>query len=405
MSILNSGRNISAKYKQGGGDGINLLHGVYTGIVTNNSDSIYTGRVKVHIPELGNPTATYIVLLTTPFGGVTEVKSASSEETAYGLDRQSSGGTPKSYGMWPQPPAIGSEVLVAFTTKSEQGFLIGTVIPVDRNHMMGGRASSENYAQEGTLAPTGEKNPYDPNDPDRKPVDPVRLQQLFDQGLENDYARGHSASSARRESPSNVFGITTRSGHVVSLDDGDKDGLSNNIRIRSRGGAQILIDDTNGFIFVNNKAGSAWVELGDDGRIDVYSKTDMSIHTEGNFNVHSKGDINMQSDKGVNIRSTGGEGIKIDSTTANVDLYAGQNFKIEAALNGNVKAGGNYKETAGRIDMNGPVADAATRVLENQLVENKNILKSAASRVPEHHPWKGASKIQESFNTSKGNVT
>ena len=55
--------------------------------------------------------------------------------------------------------------------------------------------------------------------------------------------------------------------------------------------------------------------------------------------------------------------------------------------------------------MNGPVADAATRVLENQLVENKNILKSAATRVPEHHPWKGASKIQESFNTSKGNVT
>ena len=39
----------------------------------------------------------------------------------------------------------------------------------------------------------------------------------------------------------------------------------------------------------------------------------------------------------------------------------------------------------------------------NQLVENTNVLESAGTRVPEHHP-KGATGVQESFNVAKGNT-
>ena len=40
----------------------------------------------------------------------------------------------------------------------------------------------------------------------------------------------------------------------------------------------------------------------------------------------------------------------------------------------------------------------------NQLVENTNVLESAVTRVLEHHPWKGATGVQEKFPLAKGNT-
>ena len=54
--------------------------------------------------------------------------------------------------------------------------------------------------------------------------------------------------------------------------------------------------------------------------------------------------------------------------------------------------------------MNGPVPTIPSRIITNQLVENKNVLSSAASRVPEHHPWKGVNKQEEKFRNSEGNT-
>ena len=399
--VATGGQKIPDSAKQVGGDGVNVIVGLYVGFVTSTVDSLYTGRINVNIPEFGG-SSDMIVLLTTPYGGVTQALDAGRNPAEFGFDEVGTGGTPKSYGMWPQPPAIGTEVLVAFTASRQEGFLVGSFISKDRNHMMGGRASAEGY--EGAIAPVGEKNPYDQNDPTTKPVDKAFDEVLKTQGLNEDYSRGHSSSSARRESPSRVFGITTQGGHVISMDDGDINGLSRNMRFRSRGGAEILIDDTNDFIFVTNHKGNAWVEIDADGRIDVYSEKTISMHCEEEFNLHAKGNINIESEQGVNIRSTGQQGIKLDATVGDIDVYTEKDFKIEAKVNGNVKAGGNYKETAMRIDMNGPEAEKASRILVNQLVENKNVLSSASTRVPEHHPWKGASKIEETFESAKGNT-
>jgi len=401
-TIQTGGKRIQSNVKQSDTTGRNIITGNYVGTVSEHYDSLHTGRIGVVIPEFGTDDSV-IVLLVTPFGGVTEALDSGKQPDVFGNDEEGSGGTPKSYGMWPQPPAIGTEVLVAFTASRREGFLIGSFISKDRNHMMGGRASAESF--DGTIQPVGEKNPYDLTGGTIKPKDEVFADTLKTQGLEEDYSRGHSGSSARRETPSRVFGITTRGGHVFTMDDGTaEDALSRNIRIRSRGGAQILIDDTNEFVFITNHKGNAWIEIDADGRIDVYSQNDISYHSEGDFNVHAKGRINMESDIGINIRSTGSDGVKVDATTANVDVFAGNDFQIQAAVNGNVKAGGNYKETANRIDMNGPPATVASRIITKELVGNKNVLKSAATRVPEHHPWKGASTIEETFETAKGNT-
>ena len=45
--------------------------------------------------------------------------------------------------MWPQPPAIGTEVICAFTARHNVGYLLGSAIGIDRNHMMGGKASAQ----------------------------------------------------------------------------------------------------------------------------------------------------------------------------------------------------------------------------------------------------------------------
>lgn len=400
MNILTGGMKVPDRIKQKGSAGVNVITGIYVGTVTNISDSLYTGRISVDIPEFaGKDDVT--VLLITPFGGVTQALDASKDVVQFGDEESGQGGTPKSYGMWPQPPSIGTEVIVAYTASREEGFLLGSFISKDRNHMMGGRASAESW--EGTIQPVGEKNPFD-TDPINKPVDETFKDVLKEQGLHEDYSRGHSASSARRESPSRVFGISTLGGHVLTMDDGDTEGNSKGMRLRSRGGAEILIDDTNEFIFVTNHKGNAYVEIDKDGRIDVYSQKTISMHCEEEFNLHAKGNINIESDQGVNIRSTGTSGVKVEATSGDYDLYTASNFKFEAAKNGNVSVKGNYKETASRIDMNGPNADSASRILENQLVENKNVLKSASTRVPEHHPWKGASTVQETFETAKGNT-
>lgn len=390
--------------KQGGTRGVNQINGVYVGIVDSNEDAIYTGRIKVRLPEMGSASAPYQCLLITPFGGVTNTEGATGDPTQYGQDESSEGGSPKSYGMWPQPPAVGTEVLVAFTSRQSFGYLLGSAIGVDRNHMMGGKASALNYTQQGTILPVAEKNPYDTNDPDTKPADPATSQNLIDQGLENDYVRGHSQSSARRESPSRVFGITTSDGHVFTMDDGNTNGDSKNIRLRTKGGAQVLMDDTTGIVFITNHKGNAYIEMDANGKIDVYSQSDISYHCEGDFNLHAKGNINMQSDNEVQIKSIGSGGVKVEATAGDYDLYTAKDFKFQAGGNGNVLAAGNYKEQASRIDMNGPAPSSATKIIMNQLVENTNILESAATRVPEHHPWKGATGVQERFNLAKGNT-
>ncbi len=259
--------------------GINNITGVYVGTVVNNADSLYTGRINVRIPEFGSPVdgedVGTICLLTTPYGGITSIKGSSQEITNYDE-------SPKSYGMWPQPPEVGTQVVVAFTGAMHQGILIGSLIAKDRNYMMGGNASSLSYAGDTqTVTPSSEKNPYDTVDPDTRPADPGSAINLVEQGLAGDLLRGHSQSSARRESPSKVFGITTLGGHTLTLDDGDAEGISKNIRIKTRGGAQVLMDDTTGTVFINNHAANAYIEMDKDGRIDIYSQEGVSVHTEG----------------------------------------------------------------------------------------------------------------------------
>ena len=91
---------------------------------------------------------------------------------------------------------------------------------------MGGHASTEAYdpdTGESSFGPTLEKNPNDGQDSTTRPMNSFNDAKLKQQGLAGDLVRGHSQSTARRESPSKVFGMTTAGGHVLTMDDGAAD--------------------------------------------------------------------------------------------------------------------------------------------------------------------------------------
>ena len=398
MAIKNDGVNVSRNVRQSSAFNINNISGVYIGEVTDNSDSLHTGRIKVRISDFGPVNADRICLLSTPMGGHTQIKDSGDDET-----KESQ--APISYGFWPQPPEVGTNVLVAYTSSLEQGIVVGSLIAKDRNSMMGGNASGQVYANgEKSLGAAVEKNPYDQNDADTKPLNEWFQAVLNEQGLSLDYVRGHSQSSARRESPTKVFGITTRGGHTFTMDDGDSSGDSKNIRLRTHGGAQILLEDTKGFIFVTTQNGDAWFEMDQQGRVDVYSKGGVSVHTEGDYNVHAKGSINMQAEMGVNIKSSGGDGLKLETSVGSIDIYSAVDLNVQSDVNYNLTVAGNQIIKGARIDMNGPEPTPAKKTAIQNQTQNQNVKVSTASRVPEKHPWLGVEGTQETFTSGKGNT-
>ena len=130
----------------------------------------------------------------------------------------------------------------------------------------------------------------------KQPIHP-QAELLRQQGLIQDTVRGTTTSSARRETPSQVYGISTPgrkdpkgkqrkiggtdsvtndivdrlTGHTFVMDDGDVDGNSQLIRLRSASGHQILLNDSAGVVYIANGSGNAWMEFAANGSIDVYS--------------------------------------------------------------------------------------------------------------------------------------
>ena len=131
---------------------------------------------------------------------------------------------------------------------------------------------------------------------------------LQEQGLDFDYLRGAILSSSQRESPSQVFGISTpgriddsgnangykvrKGGHTFVMDDGDVAGDNNFTRLRTGGGHQILLHDSGDFIYISNSKGTAWIEMNSAGDIEIFSNGSFSLRAASNINLHADGDIN-----------------------------------------------------------------------------------------------------------------
>lgn len=364
--------------------GIRIPAGIYTGIVVNNQDPDNVGRIKVHIARLYAPIipsdseqsiddTNYLGAVwcrrILPYGGTESGETGMS-----------------SYGMLGPPPAIDNEVVVAFSGESDMGIVLG-VLPFERrlNNIAGPHTSS---TEEG-VGPALELPRTVTDEETPKPTHPL-YKQLEKQGLSLDRVRGLNFSNVIRDPVNRVFAISTPQGHSFVMDDGELEQDSVNlIRLRTANGAQILMDDTNGFTYIVNRDGTSWIEMNRTGDIDVYAKQSINFSTEGEFNIHANGGVNIQGNRAINMKTLGDDGIKIFSCGSNVDIKAGGNINLGADQNGNISLAGGFRVTAKRIDLNGPAADSPTIPTVFQLNENLVIKESVAPRVPEHEPWRG----------------
>ena len=329
--------------------------GPYVGIVKGFGDSTGMNRIAVYIPSLqsirkSSETSnqkqeyqenTILCNLLLPYYGRTN---------RTGNDPKSYDGTSKTYGMWFPTPDVDSLVMVIFVDgKQEEGYIIGGVPEPYMLHMVPGIPTSPAFhpsaattkagitsalAGGNAALPVAEFNRQSAEERNDylnilKPLHPL-ADILIAQGLQGDYVRGLSTSGSQRESPSNVFGISTPgplnetgpkitqglvtpqspgysypasrdSGHTFVMDDGDTAGKNRNIRLRTGTGHQLLLNDTDGIIYIGNATGSTWVEMTNAGQIDIFSKQNVSVHTEGNMDFLADKNINIQSGEDINI--------------------------------------------------------------------------------------------------------
>lgn len=399
--------------------------GPYLARITNLLDPTYMGSMEVvlekgYMPSVDLQSQTYVVQYLSPFYGATSVAFEGNDPTKFD-DVQ------KSYGMWFVPPDVGTRVLVVFLDGDvNQGYWIGCVPDRFQNHMVPGIAASQNVyltpeeeIKYGTkLLPVAEfhkkseKDQFSPNSI-KKPIHPF-ADRLLSQGLLLDTVRGVTSSSARREVPSTVFGISTpgpldpngtQTGKIYNgssnfkvsrlggtqfvMDDGDETGQNELVRLRTRTGHQILMHNSHDLIYIANSKGTAWIELTSNGKIDIFAEDSVSIHTENDFNFRADRDINLEAGRKINIKANSSMNINVredlsliveqDGKLAfagDANVYASGDLKIQSAGSANISsgdavritsssnmnlgAGGTILASGGEIHLNGPAAEAAT---------------------------------------------
>lgn len=393
-------------------EGSKSRSGPFLGKVVSVLDSTYMGMLDVRLerPTGGSDDAGQIIpcRYMSPFYGVTSREFVGEDPNDYN-------NTQKSYGMWMVPPDVGTTVVVIFIDGNpKKAYWIGCVPDENMNFMVPGIAATK-YTVDGTgRVPVAEYNKVASTQVTnktkiKKPMHPF-ADVLDAQGLLKDDIRGITTSSARREVPSAVFGISTPGpvdkqsgaqkgkvgkgdekintfvsrlgGTTFVMDDGDdkflrktpaSDGppeyaaveqgetdgnptIPHNelVRIRTRTGHQILLHNSEDLIYIGNARGTTWIELTSNGKIDIYAADDISMHTGGNFNVTAGGDINLTSGGAVNINSGGN--LEVQNAGTNID--------------------------GGEIHLNSGTANAPV-----------------APRVPDVEPWAGHENLHDTAQT------
>jgi hypothetical protein len=348
--------------------------GAYIGIVKNNIDPARSGKLQVYIQQFGGPDPTNSQTWATvsycpPFYGSTPAGAGAGT----GAFEQ---GNPQSYGMWFTPPDIGVQVLCLFVAGEATGYYVGCVPAPGITHMIpaiGSVAKAQAITQNATQAsyfagserlPVTEinssnkqisQNPKYFDQP--KPVHSYVAGILFQQGLVNDQVRGSIGSTSQRESPSNCYGISTpgraiylggigakeggdnkvtgktlsadkpnaatviarRGGHTLVMDDGDLQGKDNLVRIRTSKGHQITLSDDGDCVYICHANGQSWIELGQEGTLDVYTTNSVNLRSQGTINLHADEDINMFAGGKINMKSAKGTIMQsdVDMTVSN----------------------------------------------------------------------------------------
>jgi len=372
------------KHSAENGDLTHLTEFISIGIVVDNDDELQQGRLRVFCPAYNDdpkkllhiPMSAYV----SPVGGVIA-------QNAYARGHipgsESSVGAVH-YGFW-AIPEIGAHVLVAcINGDSRRRVWMGCLPSHQETHTLGhGRFKHAGGTVNGPL--TSQGNPIQPTY--------SKLQEAFggDIGSAEWKTRGAEyqisgifdvpspdkdvyvdddlVTIARNEDDSWVKGIlgehgydwsgyknlgsflasrvqswTTPGFHTISMDDRP---FNSRIRVRTTGGNQIILDDTNERIYFSTSGGKSWIEMDAAGNIDCYAERRMSFHAEKDLNFSAGESIRFKSDGYISMYA----GITDAQEPLESQLNTGE-IRIHAADNLNVMVEGELQGTVGE-DLHG----------------------------------------------------
>ena len=326
--------------------GVREERGIVTGIVKANVHGAHMGVIQVWIPTFSNDPKDKAqwrtVRYCSPFYSRVDNRGVGDTYA----------GTKVPAGIVTPPPDLGTKVLCFFPEgRNAEGYYFACVPdtfmmqtlpePTLYNDVAAGEFNDIPQGNKDTKAIANWKAQV-------RPEDFFTQQASVTQGLDQDKTRGLNNSSYMRESPSEIIGISSkgrrvdvdgldftvkynqqlkdtnttnkhvldgllgpygrRKGHSIALDDGDVDGNSNQIRLRTSTGHQILMNDTEGLIYVGNAEGSVWIELNNTGTMDVYANDsinfrskNLNFHADENIKFHSKGYTQFVSEKQMHV--------------------------------------------------------------------------------------------------------
>ena len=401
--------------------GIREEKGIVIGVVKVNSHPARMGNLSVFVPTFADksreqdPSQWRQVKYCTPFYSRTELQGSGDKfET-----------TKNAGGMIYPCPDTGTKVLCFFPEgRNQDGFWFACAPDTYMTQGLPEPSASSNINTSsgeirGTKAPAGEFN--DSDNQTNKISNFLVPKRSFDrsthsilktQGLDLDETRGLTSSSFNRETPSELFGITTKGrrtdingrdikdrpdiisalksgadlnnndanavegkisrkqGHSLTMDDGDIEGENNLIRLRTAAGHQILMHDSEDLLYIGNSKGTCWVQLDATGQLDIFSERNINLrsksinmHADNNIKMHAGGQVQIVSNgllhlEGKQMANLYSDGQTLIFGAKGMNIKSSGAFAIEGTGVG-IKSSGKLDLQASCISLNGSAGPAA----------------------------------------------
>lgn len=414
---------------------------IAVGIVMDNRDPGYNGAVKVWLLgsnlSKNDPDSWITVYYAPPFYGATPNRKGDT------FDKSK-----KVYGAWFPCPDVGVKLFIKFANipgSNIMGFYDSVVPEIDNSRPLPGIAyknidgkyvPTTGFTSDKALTDGMPENTYQKFEP--------LSEGLEKQGLSDDFLRGPTSSSSRRDSPSRSYGFVTPRGTQVIMDDGwseddvkiDDSSIDESknpankgfgdirhdeqIRLRTRSGAEILVSEEFGHIYIINKSGTCWWELNDNGHIDFWAQNSINCMTNGDINYKAKGKINIEADKDLTLRSKSGK-VNLNSAN-NMNIKSSAGLVVESGANTSLNASGMFNLTTSMFNNSATITNTISEIVGTFAINsptpvppqncdelNLNDLpdadgvtesKTVVSRMPHKEPWK---LHQENVVKNEGN--
>lgn len=360
---------------------------IQIGVVKDNRDPARSGKLKVWISGSQSSESSKDSWITckylSAFAGRTKGSSNAQKFNEY----------PKSYGMWATPPDVGTQVAVFFANGNvHDAYWFGGVFDDRMNAMVPGMATKviNNYGTDSPVPITEfDRNSLETVVDEKYANSPV-IDGLKKQNLLYDTEYGAVNRSSTRQSVPTVYGLSSPRQNSIVIDDGyledelsapswddDPDGYQNTslnnpsddnrigsrknegICLRTRSGAQILLSESTGNVFIINRDGTARIELTPEGYINIHSDNSMNIRTDQDMNFTIKKDWNVEVGGNLNFHVQGSSKIEMQgtldakvqgevvfNTSSSMRLFASAELRFQSGSNTEITSGASLNTTS-----------------------------------------------------------